>query len=425
MLTSSTSRPAWWLEPIRLILFVVLPIFLAMATYGPSGFLYFGNSVNNIDSYTIGLGVASILAFSAGALAVTLFTKPSSSERTGIDLARGTNVLRVIGVVAIVAHLILLGPLISEPDIIVDLFSGSASAIYQVRETWAKIPGITSFTQVGVVFASVFAALRIDPDYRMPMDVRIIFLGVAGCVLFRALVGAERLALIEFAIPLFLASLAFRWRPSLLRTLTPLWAIIGLCIIFSFAEFFRSWQYYKHLGYESYLSFGLLRLFGYISTSINNAAGILLHFDPIGHPAFTVNWFYKFPLWPLLGIEIGQTVTIVDQYLLRFASPEFNNVSGLYLPFIDYGLSLGLLFMAAVGALSETLYQRFVQRHPIGLIIYPTWYVGILDLVRLFYWGEPRYFPVFVSALFVAWYLRMDTHKQRSGLARTRLMRRI
>jgi hypothetical protein len=414
MLTNAISRPAWWLEPARLVLFVVLPIFLATATYGPYGFGYFQNDVNNIDPYTIGLGIGSILAFCAGALIVVPF-KPLSSGPVGIDLLRGTNVLRVLGVVSIVAHLILLGPVIFRPDLIIDLFSGSSSAIYEVRETWAKTPGITSFTQVGVVFSSVLAALRLNSDYRMPVDVRLIFLALTGCIISRALLGAERLALIEFVIPLFLASIAFHWRPSLLRTFTPLWAIVGLFIIFSFTEFFRSWQHYQYLGYDSYLTFALLRLFGYISTSINNAAGILLHFDPIGYPAATASWFYKLPLWSPLGIEIDNPAKIVEQYLLRFASPEFNNVSGLYLPFIDYGFAFGLLFMAVIGGLSEALYQRFMQLQPVGLIIYPTWYVGMLDLIRLFYWGDPRYFPIFVPALCVAWFLGVNTSRRRSG----------
>jgi oligosaccharide repeat unit polymerase len=411
-------RPAWWLEPARFTLLVVLPFFLAATILGPSGFLYYGNFLNNITPYTILLGVASILAFSAGALTVTLFG-PSSSQ-TLIHSARGTNALRILGVIAIVTYLIFLSPFLVNIDLVFALLSGNATAMYEARETAERLPGITSFMQVAVVFCSVFAALRLDPNYRLPTDVRLIFAVLIFLVICRTLLYSERLALIEFLVALFLSQIAFRWRPSLLRATSPLWAIVALCILFALGEYFRSWQFYQYQGFDSYFQFVLVRFVGYFSTAINNATGILLNFDPLGYPANTAKWFYK--MLQVLGAGPTNQADIVYQYLTTFANPEFNNVSGLYSPFIDFGLVVGLMVVMGVGAISGLLYRSFLRLQPAGLIIYPTWYVGLLDFIRIFYWGESRYIPVFVPAVCVVWFVRMSTKKQRSGPARTRLL---
>jgi oligosaccharide repeat unit polymerase len=402
-------RPAWWLEPARLTLFVILPIFLAATILGPPGFQYYGNFVNNITPYTILLGVTSILAFSAGALTVRLLRL---SSQTFIDPSRGTNALRVLGVVAIAAYVVFLSPFLLKIDLVVDLLSGDINAMFAARETAERLPGITSFMQVGVVFCSVLGALRLNPSYRLPTDVRFIFAVLIFCVICRAVLYSERLALIELVIALFLSQIAFRWSPSLLRATTPLWAIVALCIVFALGEYFRSWQYYKYQGYDSYLQFVLLRLVGYFSTSINNATGIVLYFDPIGSPATTASWFYK--LLHVFGAGPANEAAVVDQYLTAFANPEFNNVSGLYLPFIDFGLVVGILIILVVGAVSGLLYRSFLRLQPAGLIIYPTWFVGLLDFIRIFYWGDSRYVPVIVPAVFVVWFVRASFKTQHS-----------
>jgi hypothetical protein len=204
----------------------------------------------------------------------------------------------------------------------------------------------------------------------------------------------------------------------LLRAATPLWGAVALCIIFAFGEYFRSWQFYQYQGYNSFLEFVLLRFVGYFSTSINNATGIILHFDPIGSPATTARWFYK--LLQVFGAGFADQTNVIDQYLATFANPEFNNVSGLYLPFIDFGLISGVLVLIVVGAVSEVFYRSFSRSQPAGLIIYPTWYVGLLDFIRIFYWGESRYIPIIVPAACVLWFVRVSTKKQQSGSTQAR-----
>ena len=412
-------KPAWWLEPARLALFIILPIFLAAAVLGPHSFQYYRNFANNIAGYTLLSGFASILALCAGALIVSL--RSSSSTRLAvINSSRGTQALRILGIIAIIAYLIFLSPFLVNVNLVLGLLSGNLNAMYEARETAERLPGVTSFMQVGVVFCSVLAALRLDANYRMPNDVRFIFAVLIFCVICRMLVYSERLAVIEFFVALFLCPIAFRWRPSLLRAFTPLWAIAALFIVFSFGEYFRSWQFYKYRGYDSFVDFVFLRFVGYFSTSINNAAGIMLHFDTIGFPAMTAAWFYK--LVSLFSSEVPGQTSIVAQYLEAFANPEFNNVSGLYLPFIDFGFVVGILVIIAIGVVSGLLYRSFSQLQPAGLIIYPTWYVGLLDFIRIFYWGESRYIPIIIPAICVVWFVRQSRKNQRSGAAQAQFL---
>jgi hypothetical protein len=146
----------------------------------------------------------------------------------------------------------------------------------------------------------------------------------------------------------------------------------------------------------------------------------MLHFDTIGFPAMTAAWFYK--LVSLLSAEVPSQTSIVAQYLEAFANPEFNNVSGLYLPFIDFGFVVGILVIIAIGVVSGLLYRSFSQLQPAGLIIYPTWYVGLLDFIRIFYWGDSRYVPIIIPAICVVWFVRQSRKNQRSGAAQAQFL---
>ncbi len=158
-----TWKPAWWLEPARLALIVILPIFLAAAILGPYSFQYYRNFANNIAGYTLLAGVASILALCAGASVVNIWSS-SSTRQAVIDSSRGTLALRILGVIAIIAYLIFLSPFVININLVLGLLTGNLNAMYEARETAERIPGITSFMQVGVVFCSVLAALRLESE---------------------------------------------------------------------------------------------------------------------------------------------------------------------------------------------------------------------------------------------------------------------
>src|SRR5262249_46692974 len=151
---------------------------------------------------------------------------------------------------------------------------------------------------------------------------------------------------------------AFHWRPSLVRASFPLFGFVGLISFFAVAEYFRSWQYYQyHVGVE-FWEFSVVRLAGYFSTALNNGMGVFYIHPPLYFPFFTASSMAKLPIWHLVGTEAANvTESIFMIYLFDVGNVEFNNLSGLFAPLIDFGPVAGLMVMCVVGIGIGLLYR--------------------------------------------------------------------
>jgi hypothetical protein len=411
MVQQAASLP-WWINPTWAVLLVVLPILLLTLWQGPAGLTYFKNYVNNYNWYTSLAAIASLLALGCGTLVRGVFGGGPANPASLIDLGRLKLALWWLGLIALCAYAILLGPWILNPQIVAQALQGMGEE--ETKQAMARLPGLTSFTNVAPLFCAVWSAARLDPRFRPGMGLWCVFAALVVFTLARTLVGEERLALVEFVTPLVLAHAAFHARPSLLRAVFPALGLIALVIYFAAAEYFRSWQYYRLTVSTQFWEFSVLRLVGYYSTSLNNGMGMFQLYSPIGLPYFTAGAFTKLPFWSFLfGTGGNISDDIWGVYLFEFASPEFNNLSGLFVPLIDFGLLLGLSLMAAIGIAVGLLYRSYARRRIAGLLLYPTCYLGVLEIVRLFYFGESRVFPIFLAAGFVGWFLA-----RRSGARR-------
>jgi hypothetical protein len=136
---------------------------------------------------------------------------------------------------------------------------------------------------------------------------------------------------------------------------------------------------------------------------------MLVHYLAVPYaPVNTAVWFYKLPIWSLLKIDINvNSVNLVFEnptiiaLLNNYASVEFNNPGGVFMPYCDYGLILGTFCWLILGLVSGGLMRGFIYRTPFGLVLYPVWYFGVLEVLRVFYWGDSRFFPVIVASFFV------------------------
>jgi oligosaccharide repeat unit polymerase len=335
------------------------------------------------------------------------FSTPAPS-RFSIDPRGAQLVLRWLGVVALAAYVLLLGPWLLHPEIVWGALQGLGTE--DAKQSMGRMPGITSFTNLAPLFCAVWAAARLDPRFRPTTELKCIFIGLALFTLARAIVGSERLALVEFVVPLGLAQAAFRWRSSLFRAAFPALGLIAFVVFFAAAEYLRSWQFYRLDASEQFWEFSILRLVGYYSTALNNGMGMFQLHGPLGTPYFTAGALSKLPFWPFEAGNITEDIWAV--YLFEFASGEFNNLSGLFVPLIDFGLASGLAIMCAIGIVVGLLYRSYVRRRIGGLILYPTCYVGILEIIRLFYFGESRVVPIVLVAGIVQWALRGRPRRQ-------------
>jgi hypothetical protein len=268
------------------------------------------------------------------------------------------------------------------------------------------IPGVTTLTQVGVLYAPVEALLwaRGGSDRRFAL---LRFALIVVLAFLRSVVISERLAVLEIIVPVFVvlataAQLKGRFRGFI--RVAPLFMALGAFGLFSFGEYFRSWAFYHSIYAGSYLRFAAERFLGYYTTALNNAAVVYYHEPP--HPLrFTFNDLFEFPI-------AGDFISWAYEYagggvwenslniLGIYANPELNNV-----PMIGYLLNEASVFLAPVvafllGVLSASLYRSFTRGRLVGALLYPSWFVGLLEISRIYYWADVRYFPALSFAVF-------------------------
>ena len=216
-------------------------------------------------------------------------------------------------------------------------------------------------------------------------------------IFIHGFVGSERLVLIEnglaFMVPLFTFAPKFKR----LGILAPFVGIIAVLIIFTWGEYIRSWPFYQD-KYNSFAEFAGLRLLGYLAVAANTGAGMIATIPPVGYPLITGRWLARAPI-----VGWGDS-TYSKQYLATYGNEEFNNPSGIFAPIIDYGSTFGLAYMLLFGLILGILYAHYRRAHPVGLLAFPLFYIGLADLTQIWYWGEPRFIPsliFLVAAVFL------------------------
>lgn len=280
-----------------------------------------------------------------------------------------------------------------------------------------SIAGITTATQFGV-FVAVWCALVLFSGLDLPRRWRrriwLMLWSVALLSVYRGVLWHERLAFIEIVVPVAVIWSAYRVRSRLVLTLAPLVAVVLAIALFGVFEYFRSWSYYRE-GQGNILLFSTQRLLSYYYSSINNFGMALQHIEPLWQPLWTLDFVYKFPVPgnPLVTMR-GEAYTLLFQTALELHThPEFNLYSGPGLAYLDFGIAGGCAVMAGFGFLSGRLYNAFRRRALHGLLAYPVWMVGMIDLGRILYWPSSRAFPVWLCVVVVLMlYHRFQTARQ-------------
>ncbi|MHA0337034.1 hypothetical protein [Sphingomonas aquatilis] len=394
---------AWWMDPVRAIVFVVLPIFCFAAYFNRFNYWTFNASRDFITPQTFGLGLYSMAMLVVG-ITVGRLLVPRQDMVSLIDGERATRVLIRIGWVAILAYAILLGTLVMHLSLVLSLLRGDIVASGELRNVLGRIPGITSFVQFGTVYLALVSTLVMMTNYSMTPRLWTMTAVIFALVFARSILASERLALLEALAALGVIPIAYRWRPSLWRTIAPFIGIIFVFVAFAALEYFRSWQYYQQY-YDTYADFIAPRFAGYFSTSINNGAGAYLtygQFTP--KPEITVGWITKFPI---LGSFIREPdVTMMDNFLEMYATPEFNNPGGFYAAFLDYPFPIATAFMIGLGAVIGTVHRSFQNKSLIGMLLYPAVFLGTTDLIRIVYISDTRTLPLFLGAIITAYAIK-------------------
>jgi oligosaccharide repeat unit polymerase len=271
-----------------------------------------------------------------------------------------------------------------------------------LRDAIGTIPGVTTMTQLGIAVVVLSTTVLVQSYSRAELAK---VLTVVGVAMLRVYINSERLAILELFVPIAVILAAkFSIRPGMARRITQTVPVVGLfsvVVIFGFFEYFRSWQFYRLHTDMSFLDFTLSRFAGYYMTALNNGQLILQHLDWQGRwPFDTLTAFWSAPgigqlaLYERLG---GHPRPYSDHWqspyfevLNQFGNPELNNPSGYVGPFIDYGPYGGLLFFFAIGFFAGFLYRKFCAGQPVGLLLYPVFFVGLVEIPRYLYWVQGR-----------------------------------
>ena len=406
----SRLMPPWWTNPFLYCLFFLLPFFLVTVWLAGPYMILLGQKVDNMTFDNVLLGLGSIAMFMLGASPFCFRQEPCRTAE--LSMPSVNRALKFMGTLSLVCNLIYFAPLAFHPALIVSFLSGGASAMYEVRDTLGQIPGITSFISACLPFFALYSAMIINKNKKeISRYNRRLFGILFAFIALRAIAGSERLALIEACVAYGIPRAVFVWEKSRFRTTMPFIGVVGVFSFFCIGEFFRSWQYYQKY-YASFWEFITVRFFGYFATSINNGAGVITHYAPLDMPGQTIDGFYA--LLRIVGIDYVPGRKLLQNYLLTYSTPEFNSPGGLYVPYMDYGVILGLFVFVIMGVLTGLLYVKFLKKKPIGLLLYPPWFLGLLDIIRGWIWGNSRFVPVLIVSVFSLTILhikRTDTNK--------------
>jgi hypothetical protein len=221
----------------------------------------------------------------------------------------------------------------------------------------------------------------------------------------RVFLWSERLVLIEVLIPIAVIRIASMDRHRLLVAMLPFLGVLVLGVFFGVTEYFRSWAHtYSGTGI-SFTEFVATRFLGYYATAINNGALIFDAFDPLFIPYGTARWFFKFPLLSVPDSDPTGPYGRIEMLFWAAANPELNNTSGLFAPINDFGVLGGIMIWIVLGAITGRLFLGFVDHKLMSMLLFPSWMTGVYELLRIFYWGDPRYFPLLALVPVVFWLL--------------------
>lgn len=398
-------RPTWWLHPRYALLFLGIPLLVGSYLIPEYTYLTLYGTEKHIDLDYVVLGSLVYLAFIAGSF-FTVGTNTRSQQRDIIAYCRWVIWplfgLTIFGYVVWFSAAMLRagGPgallnafvgLVLDPD-----FSASESVKFDLFDT---IPGITTLTQLGVAYVTVEALLWVRKKSRRRLAA-LRFAVLASFLLPRAILISERLALIEIAVPIIVVLVSGLRLKGAYRGLVrwaPVYLVGGVFGLFALGEYFRSWAFYQPNYGGPYLRFAVERFLGYYATAINNGA-VIYYYEPLQPMIHTLNSLFVFPI---LGVEVSEVYNEIfgvpadrSVYLLdTYANPEFNNAALVGLLLNEYSVFLAPVAAFVMGVIAVSLYRDFARGRLVGAVLYPSWFIGVLEISRIYFWSDQRYFP--------------------------------
>lgn len=409
-MSATRGAPAgvWWVSPMGAALLVVPASLFAAAFYSDADYRALWGMAKALRPDTVVLIASALCVFLLGAL-LPLFGRRRPAAQPWPELpvgavpllgaaARWLMGLTLFGYAALLAAAVARG---LRPGDIAATIAGRAAASDDLKELFAPVTGITSLTQMGIAYVVVAALLVVSGAVaRRPLLIGIGVVVVLAAA--RAFLASERLALIEVVLPaVAVAAMAAAmgrrpWGRSAARV-APVVLLPAAVVLFGVFEHSRSWAFYQRTSGGSFLDFALARFAGYYATAYNNHQLLADHNSGIAQVPFrTLEGLWSAPGVATAGLYEalnGGPPPAVGAVLSQYGNPEFNNPCGICSPLIDYGPFGGLVFVGLAGLVVGLAYWAFANAAPVGLLVYPPLFTGVLELPRYLYWTQGRLLP--------------------------------
>lgn len=395
----------WWMHPSVIVLLGVMPMYLAVSQYDFSRTV----GATYIPSLNYWLGLMLLVALVVG---IQWALAPARLGRARVPPQISLTLMMTLLLIALAAYAIWFGPLIARPYLLVEV---ATSQRQYVRDEISTVKGVTTFTQFGVAYIVAYA---IKTGAGVQRVHRIEHVGAVLLVLlavFRAFAWAERLAVLELLICFTIARLAYLpittargwWLASVLPAIGP-FVLYG---VFTASEYFRTWEFYKD-RYDTVWAFTLHRLVTYYATSVNNGVGALE--ETQGWPFFSSSILFE-SFWLAPGLKdllenVALKVQVLEyEFLVRYATPEFNNNTAYFRIVLELGWFGATVFFLGLGYLIGRAYAGVRRGHVFGLLCYGVCVIQLIESMRFGYIGETRFIPAALGLLLVA----ADIHRLR------------
>lgn len=295
----------------------------------------------------------------------------------------------------------------ASPAMFFAAMQGELKANFALKDSFDKIPGITSFMNLACWWF-VYVAFRVAVQRKSitPAEIAVTAL-LFGLTLVRGFAVNERRVIFELLVPAAIACVFWKrhWGPAMMRFIWigPLIAPLVLCVVFAITEYFRSWTNFWQFGMTElpYLQWALVRLAGYYVTAINN--GIAALSDPSLHTwgTLTFSGIAKFPFLNDLFWAEHHRLTAMADYkaiITRLANEEFNNPGGASVVMIDFGKWAGAAVLFFTGFFISITYRMAQRGGLISVMLYSQVFFSMLEITR--FWNFLSSFSV-INLIFI------------------------
>ncbi|MED1439509.1 O-antigen ligase [Aeribacillus composti] len=386
----------WWTNPGKIIFFFIVPVYVII-------FLFSANSPSingtfnffDFEIFFQGLILLCLFGFTLG-----IFSNVSLTKNYEIKINIIT--LDFVAIFTIIAYFFWFGELIRNFDLIINILSGNSTYASGVRMYINTIPGITTLSQFGVVYVTLYKYFVNFKNVILKKHYKFLYWIILILTLFRTIVWSERLALIEILIPIILLSklkLKVYKKIRVILFLGPYMGVLFLYLYFGIFEYFRSWASYYKFIYDNYWGFIFDRISNYYLTALNNGAGVINVFNSSFDFQYTFAWVYKFPILGEVLRDYTGLKSTLNIFLDNYGNREFNNLAGIFAVYHDFGFLGASVVMVVLGIIVGLLYNLYSKNSIIGVLLYPTFFIFLLEILRIFYIGEPRTTPIIFLSL--------------------------